>query len=219
MSRSRTAVELNRVARCKKAERKRYAADPPALEDVKRAIVEFITPLEEHLRGRMDKSPPDKRPIMVAISELRNPPLPDRGATYSMIEIHCEKLWPGIPSRTIKAGLGELERERRIKSGEVKVWGELTTVWRFTLPDLEGRNPAPESVAGYLSAFELHLRHGCSAPRLSDAARAGKVRTMPAPTGMSDGDGKAIRKLYNESDAIKNCSPKRCKHKSRQSRA
>lgn len=62
---------------------------------------------------------------------------------------------------------------------------------------------------GHVPADPLEYRRGIRRSRLSEAARSGKMRMQPAPAGMLDSRGKAVRVLYNEGDALKHCSPKR----------
>ena len=68
-------------------------------------------------------------------------------------------------------------------------------------------------IAGYRPADTLRLEHGIVQSRLSEAAADGKVRTMQAPSGLKDSQGKRVRQLYNKADALKHCTPKRTKKK------
>ena len=45
--------------------------------------------------------------------------------------------------------------------------------------------------------------------------RTTKVKTLPAPSGMKDTEGRAVRILYNLEDAPKHCQPKHLKKKTR----
>lgn len=72
------------------------------------------------------------------------------------------------------------------------------------------------TIDGYRSADYLFAEHGIRSSRLSEAASAGKVRTMPAPKGMQDSELHEVRKLYNEADALKHCQPKRVTKKTRE---
>lgn len=59
------------------------------------------------------------------------------------------------------------------------------------------------------SAEWLACHHGIYKSRLSEKAQDGKVRTMDAPHGYTDFEGKHPRKLYNVADALRECEPKR----------
>lgn len=64
-------------------------------------------------------------------------------------------------------------------------------------------------IEGFRPADWLSYQHGIKQPRLSEAVRDGKVRTLSAPRGYLDSEGKTVRILYNAADAVKHCSPKR----------
>lgn len=72
-----------------------------------------------------------------------------------------------------------------------------------------------DSFAGFVPADTLELRHGIRRSRLSEAARTGRVKTKPAPPGVVDSQGRAVRQYYNEQQAIEHCSPKRVTAKTR----
>ncbi|MBI5865345.1 MAG: hypothetical protein HZB38_12715 [Planctomycetes bacterium] len=58
-------------------------------------------------------------------------------------------------------------------------------------------------------------QHGIVQVRLSEAANAGRVKTMPAPKGQIDSQGRKVRLLYHVQDALKHCSPKHIKDSTR----
>jgi hypothetical protein len=68
---------------------------------------------------------------------------------------------------------------------------------------------------GCVPADTLALEDGIARNRLSEAARDGKVRSMPAPRGMKDSQGKAVHRLYHRGDALEYCSPKRVTKRTR----
>jgi len=85
----------------------------------------------------------------------------------------------------------------------------------FTRPGARS-DDAAASVQGYRPADWFWCQHGIRPQRLSEASGAGKVKTVPAPKGVLDSQGRAVRTLYNEVQALKCCSPKRVPRSSRQ---
>lgn len=72
--------------------------------------------------------------------------------------------------------------------------------------------PIPEMIyGGFVPADTLAINHGIRQSRLSEAATANLVETKPAPKGLKDSQGKEIRVLYNQSQAIQQCGPKKLK--------
>lgn len=69
--------------------------------------------------------------------------------------------------------------------------------------------PTEPDLAGFVPADTLAHDHGISKSRLSEAARSGKVRTHTAARGTLSSQGRKVRVLYNEAEAIKHCSSKR----------
>lgn len=64
------------------------------------------------------------------------------------------------------------------------------------------------TIAGYRSADWFAHEHGIPQARLSEAAGDGTVGTTQAPKGMLDSQGRKVRLLYHEQQALKACSPK-----------
>jgi hypothetical protein len=68
-------------------------------------------------------------------------------------------------------------------------------------------------ISGFTSADKLWHDHGIRQSRLSEGVRKGAIRRKAAPSGLIDSQGRRIRSLYNEEDAIRECSPKHRKSK------
>lgn len=94
---------------------------------------------------------------------------------------------------------------------------QLQALLREVEADLELRAATP-TIQGYRSADTLGIEHGIRPERLSKAAGDGKVRTMLAPKGTKNSEGRDVRVLYCKADAMKHCSPKRLAKKSRRKR-
>lgn len=103
---------------------------------------------------------------------------------------------------------------------------EVPFTWKWRAPDpiplldkvvdlfrLEGFGDSdyqPDSQrSAYLPADEIYLRHGIRPERLSEAVRESDVRSRQAPRGTRDSQGKQVRILYHELDAIKKFQPRR----------
>jgi len=66
----------------------------------------------------------------------------------------------------------------------------------------------------YVPADTLAYDYGISHSRLSEGARARRIRTMPAPPGMMS-NGRRVRKLYHRGDALRHASPKYLQERTR----
>lgn len=71
------------------------------------------------------------------------------------------------------------------------------------------QHDAQQSFDGFVPADTLRHDHGIGRNRLSEASKKGKVRSMRAPRGLKDSEGRSVRLLYHRDDAIKHCSPER----------
>jgi hypothetical protein len=83
------------------------------------------------------------------------------------------------------------------------------------LRDAVGPKERVPDIEGYRTADWLWHEHGIKHSRLSEAARDGNVKTTQAPRGTLDSQGRKVRTLYNEAEAVKHCSPKRVTGKRR----
>lgn len=78
------------------------------------------------------------------------------------------------------------------------------------------REAVPDACQGFRSADELGFKHGIRRNRLATAASASLVKKMPAPKSYPpDSQGRRIRVLYCEEDAIKHCLPRHVKKSTR----
>lgn len=68
-----------------------------------------------------------------------------------------------------------------------------------------------QSLEGYLSADTLTIDHGIARNRLSEGKKAEKIRSITAPPGCKDSQGRPVKVLYHKSDALKYARPGRSK--------
>ena len=111
------------------------------------------------------------------------------------------------PETWIDAG-GDTRRENVLvlRRQEARAADDPTDASNSDSPEADNTSP---SIEGFRHADWLWHKHGIAAPRLSEAARDGKVRSVQAPRGTIDSQGRTVRMLYNEADAVKHCLPKR----------
>lgn len=69
------------------------------------------------------------------------------------------------------------------------------------------------NLQGFRCADWFGHEHGIRPSRLSEAAKRGIVRTVPAPRGYLDSQGRKVRILYHEAGGLEHCSPKHVKAK------
>ncbi|MFQ5463782.1 MAG: hypothetical protein ACE5E5_14290 [Phycisphaerae bacterium] len=128
------------------------------------------------------------------------------------VDLKGKALWtPRIKEAVweIRHALGDLESGRppftRLVSIQEELCVALAVLSKWSKRFAEKIDA--EGVAGYLSADTLLINHGIHAPRLSEKATKGLVRTKGAPRGLRDSEGRQVRKLYHEQDALRECSP------------
>lgn len=78
-----------------------------------------------------------------------------------------------------------------------------------------GAGAATAGYEGYAPADTIRLEHGILKPRLSEGKKAGKIKSKPAPAGIKDTEGRAVRVYYHVADALAYCKPQHRQDKAR----
>lgn len=126
------------------AERARDKQTGPTVERLKRAMLDFLKPLEVHRRDRArnmvertrsevyDETAQLQAELESAIADQADSPVPAYGATIADVIFAMQQMFKGLPAEVIEDAAKELLRTKAVYTSKGASWGDPAMIWRVT---------------------------------------------------------------------------------------